>query len=64
MEAVVTQTSLAELREAIERFPRHAALKAVVASRGVPIREDVRRPLRGLTAAERDALTALLGSLP
>ncbi len=63
-EAVATQTSLAELREAIERFPRHAALKAVAAARGVPIREDVRRPLRGLTAEEREALTALLGSLP
>ena len=62
-EAVRTQTSLAELRAAVERFPRHAALKAVVAARGVPIREDVRRPLRGLTADERSALTQLLESL-
>ena len=40
---------MAELRAAIERFPRHAALKHIVARRGVPIREDVRAPLRTLT---------------
>ena len=28
------------------RFPRHAALKAIDRARGVPIREDVRAPLR------------------
>jgi len=55
-EAVRTRTSLVELRASVERFPRHAALKAIVAARGVPIREDVRAPLRGLTAAEREAL--------
>ena len=32
-----------ELRAVIDRFPRHAALKAVVRSRGVPLREDVPR---------------------
>jgi dihydrodipicolinate synthase/N-acetylneuraminate lyase len=48
-----------ELRSAIERFPRHAALKAVVRARGVPIREDVRPPLRGLTQAERAELLRL-----
>src|SRR5438270_10898453 len=36
---------LGEVRAAIERFPLHAALKAVVAARGVPVREDVRAPL-------------------
>jgi dihydrodipicolinate synthase/N-acetylneuraminate lyase len=46
------------LRDHIERFPRHAALKHVLARRGVAIREDVRAPLRGLTPAERDALDA------
>jgi len=48
-----------ELRAAIERFPRHAALKAVVRARGVPIQEDVRPPLRGLTRAERTELLRL-----
>jgi dihydrodipicolinate synthase/N-acetylneuraminate lyase len=59
-EAVRTQTSLTELRASVERFPRHAALKAIVAARGVPIREDVRAPLRSLTPAEREALAPLL----
>jgi dihydrodipicolinate synthase/N-acetylneuraminate lyase len=47
---------LAELRQTIERFPRHAALKHVVRRRGVPIQEDVRAPLRALTADEARAL--------
>ncbi len=46
------------LRDHIERFPRHAALKHVLVHRGVAIREDVRAPLRSLTPAERDALDA------
>ncbi len=46
------------LRDHIERFPRHAALKHVLVRRGVPIREDVRAPLRGLTAQERAELDA------
>jgi dihydrodipicolinate synthase/N-acetylneuraminate lyase len=49
---------LAELREFVERFPRQAALKRVLALRGVPVREDVRAPLRGLTQEERDELDA------
>jgi dihydrodipicolinate synthase/N-acetylneuraminate lyase len=44
------------LRAGIERFPRHAALKRVVGRRGVPVREDVRAPLRGLSEAERAEL--------
>ena len=51
-------TAAGELRAVVDRFPRHAALKAVVASKGVPIREDVRAPLRGLTDAERTELLA------
>jgi dihydrodipicolinate synthase/N-acetylneuraminate lyase len=51
------------VRGALERFPFHAALKAVVASRGVPMREDVRRPLRQLTREERAELEAWLASL-
>jgi 4-hydroxy-tetrahydrodipicolinate synthase len=46
------------LRAVVERYPRHAALKAVVASRGVPMREDVRPPLRQLSADERERLLA------
>jgi dihydrodipicolinate synthase/N-acetylneuraminate lyase len=48
------------LRAEIDRFPRHAALKHVLVRRGVPIQEDVRPPLRGLTADEQLALDALL----
>jgi dihydrodipicolinate synthase/N-acetylneuraminate lyase len=53
---------LGELRAALERFPRHAALKRIVARRGVPIREDVRPPLRGLTDDERGELDRWLES--
>ena len=53
-------TAAGELRAVVDRYPRHAALKAVVRSRGVPIREDVRAPLRGLTDAERDELLVAL----
>lgn len=51
---------LASLRESIERFPRHAALKHVVRRRGVPLQPDVRPPLRPLTPDEARALDALL----
>jgi len=50
------------LRALIERFPRHAALKHVLVRRGVPIREDVRGPLRALTPGERNGLDAELAS--
>ncbi|HEV2592787.1 MAG TPA: dihydrodipicolinate synthase family protein [Gaiellaceae bacterium] len=51
-------TRAGELRALLDTFPRHAALKAVVKSRGVPLNEDVRRPLRGLTDDERSRLLA------
>ena len=51
-----------QVRGALERFPFHAALKAVVAARGVPMREDVRPPLRQLTPEERRELEAWLES--
>jgi 4-hydroxy-tetrahydrodipicolinate synthase len=41
------------LRELVERFPRHAALKLELGRRGLPVREDVRAPLRRLTPGER-----------
>jgi dihydrodipicolinate synthase/N-acetylneuraminate lyase len=47
---------LAELRASIERFPRQAALKRILGRRGVPVREDVRAPLRALTVEERNEL--------
>jgi dihydrodipicolinate synthase/N-acetylneuraminate lyase len=51
---------LGELRDGLEAFPRHAALKRILALRGVPVREDVRAPLRGLTGPEREELDALV----
>ena len=53
---------LEALREGLEQFPFHAAAKRVLGRRGVPIREDVRGPLRGLTDDEREALDRWLGS--
>ena len=50
--------ALGELRANFERYPRHAAFKFVLGLRGVPVREDVRRPLRQLTDAEREELLA------
>jgi dihydrodipicolinate synthase/N-acetylneuraminate lyase len=50
------------LREAIEQFPRQAALKRIVARRGIAIREDVRPPLRTLTDDERMELDRWLES--
>lgn len=60
VDAVRTGDSQAagELRTLVDRYPRHAALKAVVQAKGVPIEEDVRAPLRGLTDAERAELLA------
>jgi dihydrodipicolinate synthase/N-acetylneuraminate lyase len=53
---------LGPVRAALERFPLQAAAKLVVARRGVPIRPDVRRPLRVLTDAEQEELEAWLES--
>ena len=49
--------------QAIERYPRHAALKHVLRRRGVRINEDVRAPLRQLTDDERRELDAWLDEL-
>ncbi len=57
-----SSAALGELRAAIERFPRHAALKCVLAAKGVPVQEEVRAPLRGLTEAERSELLGWLES--
>jgi dihydrodipicolinate synthase/N-acetylneuraminate lyase len=53
---------LGELRSAVERNPRHAALKYILGLRGVPVREDVRRPLRQLSDGEREELRGWLES--
>jgi dihydrodipicolinate synthase/N-acetylneuraminate lyase len=53
---------LGELRAAVELCPRHAALKFILGLRGVPVREDVRRPLRQLSDGEREELRGWLGS--
>jgi dihydrodipicolinate synthase/N-acetylneuraminate lyase len=53
----------AEKRKALERFPFQAALKAVLGLRGVPVREDVRAPLRTLSQDERAELEGWLESL-
>ena len=55
--------ALASLRAAVERFPRHAAMKRILAFRGVPVRPDVRAPLRDLTQAEVGELTTWLGEV-
>jgi dihydrodipicolinate synthase/N-acetylneuraminate lyase len=53
---------LGPVRAALERFPFQAAAKVVAAKRGVPIRPDVRRPLRVLTDEERRELERWLES--
>jgi N-acetylneuraminate lyase len=53
---------LDHLRDRLEQFPFHAAAKHVLVRRGVPIREDVRAPLRGLIEDERAALDQWLAS--
>jgi dihydrodipicolinate synthase/N-acetylneuraminate lyase len=50
------------LRSVLDRFPFQAAAKYVLGRRGVPVREDVRRPLRTLSAAEKRELDAWLES--
>lgn len=51
---------LGRLRERVESFPRHAALKRVLGWKGVPVRPDVRPPLRDLDADEVAALEGWL----
>lgn len=51
---------LGRLRERVESFPRHAALKRVAGWKGVPLRPDVRPPLRDLDPDEVAGLEAWL----
>jgi dihydrodipicolinate synthase/N-acetylneuraminate lyase len=57
------ETRLADLRAAMERQPFIAAVKHVLARRGVPVRPDMRGPLRPLTQAEAARLDASLEAL-
>ena len=50
------------LRAALDRFPFQAASKYVLGRRGVPVREDVRAPLRTLRDDEKRELDAWLES--
>jgi dihydrodipicolinate synthase/N-acetylneuraminate lyase len=47
------------LREGLAGMPFIAAMKEVLASRGVPVRGEVRAPLRALTEDERRAVLLL-----
>jgi dihydrodipicolinate synthase/N-acetylneuraminate lyase len=47
------RSAVEALREAVAGVPFPAAMKAALAAGGVPVREDVRPPLRPLTSAER-----------
>jgi dihydrodipicolinate synthase/N-acetylneuraminate lyase len=53
---------VSELRAVLERYPFQAAAKFCLGRFGVPLREDVRRPLRTLLPDEREALGAWLES--
>ena len=53
---------LGPVRAALERFPFQSALKRVLGRRGLPVREDVRAPLRTLTDSERNELDRWLES--
>lgn len=48
------------LRAGLQRFPFHAASKAALGFRGVPVGPEVRAPLRGLTDAERAEVDAIV----
>jgi 4-hydroxy-tetrahydrodipicolinate synthase len=52
-----------EVRGRLARFPFHAAMKRVLAARGLAVGGDVRAPLRSLTATEKEALDAELPAL-
>ena len=51
---------IAALRADLQSLPFHAAMKWILARRGVPIREDVRAPLRRLDDGERARLEKLV----
>ncbi|HET7520894.1 MAG TPA: dihydrodipicolinate synthase family protein [Candidatus Limnocylindria bacterium] len=56
------EQQLTALRALMERQPFIAAAKHILARRGVPVRPDMRRPMRPLTAEEAAALDAALAT--
>jgi len=52
----------AALRAELQRFPFHAATKAALGFRGVPIGPEVRAPLRGLTDEERSEVERIVAA--
>jgi len=62
-ERLVALDGVGELRAALDRYPFQAAAKFVLGRRGVPVREDVRGPLRQLTDSEKQELDEWLESL-
>jgi dihydrodipicolinate synthase/N-acetylneuraminate lyase len=56
------EARLAVLRDAMERAPFIASAKHVLGRRGVPVRPDMRAPMRGLTESEAQALDAALAA--
>ena len=61
-ERVVALDGVGELRAVLDRYPFQAAAKYVLGRRGVPVREDVRAPLRRLTEDEKQELDEWLES--
>ena len=61
-ERVVALDRVRELRALLDRYPFQSAAKYVLGRRGVPVREDVRAPLRRLTETEKQELDAALAS--
>ncbi|HEX6331762.1 MAG TPA: dihydrodipicolinate synthase family protein [Actinomycetota bacterium] len=57
--SAIAGEQVSTLRRVLKPLPFHASLKEALAARGVPVRPDVRAPLRGLTAAERDVVRSL-----
>jgi 4-hydroxy-tetrahydrodipicolinate synthase len=53
---------VSELRRTLDRYPFQAAAKFILGRRGVPVREDVRRPLRRLNDEEKRELDEWLAS--
>ena len=51
---------LTDLRDSLGALPFIAALKTIAGERGLPVREDVRRPARTLTPRERQAALGAL----
>jgi dihydrodipicolinate synthase/N-acetylneuraminate lyase len=62
-ERVVALDGVGEVRAALDRYPFQAAAKYVLGRRGVPVREDVRAPLRRLSDDEKRELDGWLESL-